>query len=102
MPPPSPEPRTRRLFVGLAVAEEVARRLVARVGPTLADSRGESLPGVRCYGADELHATLCFLGAHPEAARPALESALAEEVRGLSAPELSVAGTGGFPSGAHG
>lgn len=94
---PSPEPATRRLFIGLGLPDSLAQRLVRQVGPTLTDDDQRLPEGVRLCRGDDLHLTLCFLGDFPEDGRPALERALAEEVRGLSAPELHVRGTGGFP-----
>lgn len=89
---PDATPESRRLFLGLTLTEELARRTTHRVHPVLAE-----LPGVAVYPARDLHLTLAFLGAFPAAGLPSLRAAFQEEVRGLLAPELSLAGPGAFP-----
>ncbi|MFT5475792.1 MAG: 2'-5' RNA ligase [Planctomycetota bacterium] len=94
-----PESRAdeRRLFVGMQPPPEVSQRLIRNVGATLENGGGGLAPGMRLMAPDDLHLTLCFLGAFPEARRAALEASLREELRGLDAPELTISGTGGFP-----
>ncbi|MCP3919212.1 MAG: RNA 2',3'-cyclic phosphodiesterase [bacterium] len=92
-----PSGATRRLFIGLKPPEDEAQRLARRTGPTLRDDGGEVPRGMRIYPEHDLHMTLCFLGAVDAKRVPTLEAALREELRGLNAPELVIAGTGAFP-----
>ena len=87
----------RRLFIGLKPPEEDAQRLARRTGPTLRDHGGGAPHGMRIYPEHDLHMTLCFLGAVDAERIPMLEAVLREELRGLNAPELLIAGTGAFP-----
>ena len=83
-----------RLFFAVELPPE-ARAEAARVS---GEMRERLALAARWTPADDLHLTLCFLGDFEEARRPALERTLAEELRGLNAPELRVTGTGGFPN----
>jgi len=80
-----------RLFIGLEVPPETGRRIERSLRPLI---EGDE---VRTYSADDMHVTLVFLGSWPEERLPGLKSALQEEVRGLNAPDLTIAGTGAFP-----
>lgn len=96
--PPLDPPATRRLFIGLRLAEEEGQRLMRRLRPHFEDSEGLTSPGTRIYEPLDLHLTLCYLGPFPEARRKLLQRILQEEIRGMDAPELALTGIGAFPS----
>jgi RNA 2',3'-cyclic 3'-phosphodiesterase len=91
-----PQP-TRRLFVGLVLDGPTAQQLEGRVRTALEGRNGECPRGVRAYPARDLHLTLAFLGQFPARQVPRLGRGLGENLRGLAAPELKLAGTGAFP-----
>jgi 2'-5' RNA ligase len=86
---------TRRLFIGLALPEDVAGSLHAAARAAFAT---EDVARLKFSAAVDLHLTLVFLGAVAEAAIPKLTSSLAENLREALALDLELAGTGAFPS----
>lgn len=94
---PLDPPDSRRLFIGLRLAEEEGQRLMRRLRPHFEDSLGVPSPGTRIYEPLDLHLTLCYLGSFPEPRRKLLQRVLQEEVRGMDAPELALTGIGVFP-----
>ena len=82
-----------RLFVALAPQAELAAELERRAGEWLAPCAGS----VRRYAAEELHLTLCFLGATERVRIPEIEGALAAVAARQAPLELCVRGGGAFP-----
>lgn len=80
-----------RLFVALALAEEIGTKLCALTAPVLAG-------GPRTYPPRDLHLTLHFIGSVPEGEREPIEGRLDGEVAGLARPRLAIDSTGCFPA----
>jgi 2'-5' RNA ligase len=89
---------TRRLFVGIPVPLDIAQRLHAAARSCFPPLDAERL---RFTGASDLHMTLVFLGDVAEGSIPALEDALTKALPRHAAVELSIAGSGAFPSPAR-
>jgi 2'-5' RNA ligase len=83
---------TARLFVALWPPAGLARAVAAAVDGVLGGARG-----LRLVREGELHLTLEFLGPVERAAVPDLARALAEDLDGVAAPRLALAGAGCFP-----
>lgn len=86
--------RTRRTFVALRPPLELTRALCAAAEELLAARVWRRTP------AEDVHATLHFLGEVDEATRERLARELARRLAGERAFELLVTGFGGFPSAA--
>ncbi len=82
-----------RLFVALLPPVELAAELDRRAGEWLAPCAGS----VRRYAAEELHLTLCFLGATERERIAEIEGALAAVAAREAPIELCVRGGGAFP-----
>jgi RNA 2',3'-cyclic 3'-phosphodiesterase len=83
-----------RLFVAIALPEEIRRRI--------ADFQHEWQAGlggnfIRWTPAEQIHLTLRFLGGVPAAAVPELEAALRRACKDVSGFELAANGSGCFP-----
>lgn len=86
---------TRRLFFGLAIDPDVAHSVLRPVRAAV-DAPTDD---VRVYSEDDLHLTLCFVGAVDDECVPRIVGAARDEFRGLFAPELRIGGeVGAFPS----
>jgi 2'-5' RNA ligase len=84
-------PPERRLFVGIFPPSEIAELVHRAAREVLPPDVFRGVP------ADEIHLTLRFLGATPEAEIPGIRSFLAKAVRPLVRPRLRVLGSGAFP-----
>ncbi len=83
-----------RLFVALVPPPDLALALESGAREGLAALGGADL---RLLPARDLHMTLVFLGELDEARVEPFRRALAEELRGMVAPDLRLSGAGGFP-----
>jgi 2'-5' RNA ligase len=81
-----------RTFVSLGLGAELGAEVAAEVESVLGRA------DFRLSGAAGLHLTLAFLGGVERARLPALAAALAAELAGLAGPQLSLSGSGAFPS----
>ncbi len=86
-----------RLFLALMLGQELGLRVESLVRDALGARAGSGGRSVRLYGARDLHMTVFFLGAVGGERRAALETSLARDLEGLTAPELWLGPTGAFP-----
>lgn len=80
-----------RVFVGAFPPEDVAAELHRAVRETLEGAR------VRLVPPEEIHLTLRFLGATPEADLDEIRERLALSIAGRAAARLQIRGAGAFP-----
>lgn len=85
---------TARVFLGLALGEELGNAAATLVADALADPKGRAWRLPRPEG---LHVTLLFLGDIPAGRVDDLGAALSEHVATLTAPRLVLDHTGAFP-----
>lgn len=83
-----------RLFVAVELPDEVREALAA----LQADLRRRGLDGLRWVRPEGIHLTLKFLGETPSDKLPAIQSALAESVKGVPPHRLSLGPLGTFGS----
>lgn len=89
---------TRRLFIGIALPNEIAEPLHAAVRDCFAPQDAARL---RIGAARDFHATLVFLGSVDEAQIPTLCAELKRALEAQRVVELALDGTGAFPSPAR-
>lgn len=88
----------RRLFIALEPPPTVRRRLVA-IQAEMKRLAGRNADDVRWVGPDNLHLTLQFLGAVPEARVDDVKAAIATVAKGAEVLHLELRGAGAFPHG---
>lgn len=81
-----------RLFVGCFPPAEVAARYAA-----LAQA-WSGVPGLRVTAPASIHLTLAFLGEHDDEVRTCMERALATQLSGMPAVDLTAVRVGGLPT----
>ena len=89
----SPRPRNLRLFVALALPDEVRAEL-RRVADAM---RAFAPGGTRWVNIDGAHLTLRFIGSTPPDAAAPLGEAVVRAAEGIAPFELSLGGVGVFP-----
>ncbi len=86
----------KRVFFGLVPPADLQAELRELAESAITnDPRGEAF---RLVAAEEVHVTLLFLGAIPDAEVSVLERAFLARTPGLDAPRLRIHGTGAFPN----
>lgn len=89
----APRPRNLRLFVALALPDDVRAELRRAAGAM----RDFAPHGTRWVNVDGAHLTLRFIGSTPPGAVDALSEAVARAAGGAAPFELSLSGAGVFP-----
>jgi RNA 2',3'-cyclic 3'-phosphodiesterase len=92
-----PDPRPHRLFVALEPTDAVRRRLGA-IAQDLRRTAGRAADDVRWVQPENVHLTLQFLGAVPDARVGDVAEAVRGAAAGSRALSLEVKGAGGFPN----
>lgn len=93
----APHGKNHRLFVALEPPDAVRRRLAA-IAVELRRGAGRAADEVRWVPPENVHLTLQFLGAVPEARLPDVEAALLAAAAAARSLSLEVKGAGGFPN----
>src|SRR5688500_12988059 len=89
--------RTRRLFVALMLGPELGAAVETAVVRTLGGA-ARAAESARVYTANDLHATLFFLGAADETWIARLTDELGAVAAELATPVLEIGRTGAFPN----